>query len=622
MDVNKKMKRKFYGRQWLFEKIHDTVEKGKNLDSPKYRGVAILGQAGSGKTSVCLQLLYPNESDSIQKELSENIIACHFCEADNQKSLDVGQFIRNLALQLCKHERLANYKQQYNSSDIQDLAEKEHKNEDIINIFKKVIVDPLNSCEVQNQKLILIVDSIDESLFEGNTSDTNVITICSLLVIALQQNLLPPWLRLIITARRQSRDVMKMFSGLRKITLDDLKKLYIVKDVQQYILDRLDAEPDLRQHLTRNTAEQFNLLHVKSNGCILYLEQILDNVIKGVLTIEDVSDIPGTLNGLYLWLCQRLFTEDVYDTHLRAILETFLAAKQNLSFDDLFNIIRLVNDCVDEKDIHDTLDTLSPMLVEEDGSYHFIHHSFSEWLIDVKHCTRRFLCNVAKGHAMLAVYFMCGGKTLTLQENERFLSHLLQSQYPSSDPSKVEQWLEWSGVRAEEASSLGDIRSESAHKLGEVQTTLLLSEVSSPSKKNDHVKPCTPVNNNLDEEDKDWTPLLKAAHSGNCKEVHSLLQNGADVNFIDRSGKTALSVASGEGHVKIVHDLINCGAEINTRDSNGCTPLRAAARCGSSDIVALLLKHGAIPDLADNNQRTALRAAAWGGHTDIGKLFW
>ena len=623
MDVNKKMERKFYGRQWLFERINDTVEKGKNLDSPKYRGVAILGQAGSGKTSVCLQLLCPNESDSIQKELSGNIIASHFCEADDQESLDVSQFIRNLALQLCKHEKLANYKQHYNSSDIQDLVKKEHKNEDIINVFKKVIADPLKTCEVKNQKLLLIVDSVDESLFESTSPDSDVITICSLLVIALQQNLLPPWLKLIITARRQSRDVMKMFSGLKKIALDDLKKSYVVKDVQQYILDRLDAESDLRKHLTRHTAEQFNLLHVKSNGCILYLEQILDNVIKGVLTIEDVSDIPGTLNGLYLWLCQRLFIEDVYNTHLRPILETLLAAKQNLSFDDLFNIIKLVNYDVDKKDVHDTLDTLSPVLVQEDGRYHFVHHSFSEWLIDVKHCTRRFLCSVAKGHAMLAVFFMCGGKTLTLQENERFLCHLLQSQYPSSDPTKVEQWLKWSGVRAEDAGSLGDIRSESAHKLGDVQTTLphCEDEVCAPTR-NDHVKSCAPVNNNIEEEDKDWTPLLKAAHSGNCKEVHSLLQKGADVNFIDRSGKTALSVASGEGHVKIVHDLINCGAEVNTRDANGCTPLRAAARCGSSDTVTLLLKHGAIPDLADNNQRTALRAAAWGGHTDIGKSLW
>lgn len=613
------MKRKFYGRKWLFEKIHDTVFKGKAVEQelPRYRGVAILGQAGSGKTSVCQQLLHPNENDSIQKALSANIIAYHSCESDSQQSCDVGQFIRNIALQLGKHEKLAKYKELYNSNNIQDIVNKEHQNEEIINVFKKVIVDPIKSCDVQDHRLLLIVDSIDESLFEGGSSqDTDVITICNLLVISLQQNLFPPWLRLIITARRQSRDMMKMFSGLKKITLDDLKKSYVVKDVQQYILDRLDSEPALRKHLTRHTAEQFNLLHVKSNGCILYLEQILNNVIKGVLTVEDISDIPGTLNGLYLWLCQQLFSEDVYNKHLRSILETLLAAKQSLSFNDLCSIMKLVNDGVSDQDIHNMLDTLSPILVQEDGCYRFVHHSFSEWLIDVKHCTRRFLCSVAKGHAMLAVYFMCGGKTLTLLENERFLSHLLQSQYPSSDPTKVEQWLKWTGVRAENA---GSLRSESSPKLDHVKAAFPQCETMYHTQTKSDVESGACMNYNHEEEDMDWTPLLKVAHDGDCEKVHALIQKGADVNFIDRSGKTALSVASSEGHVKIVHDLINCGAEINTRDSCGCTPLRAAARYGSSDIVTLLLKHGAIPDLADNHQRNAMRAAAWGGYTDIGK---
>ena len=34
--------------------------------------------------------------------------------------------------------------------------------------------------------------------------------------------------------------------GFRKISLDDLRKAYIVKDVQQYILHRLDQEEALR----------------------------------------------------------------------------------------------------------------------------------------------------------------------------------------------------------------------------------------------------------------------------------------------------------------------------------------------------------------------------------------
>lgn len=45
----------------------------------------------------------------------------------------------------------------------------------------------------------------------------------------------------------------------------------VVRDVQQYILSRLDQDYSLRQHIRRETAEMLNQLHIKSNGCFLYL---------------------------------------------------------------------------------------------------------------------------------------------------------------------------------------------------------------------------------------------------------------------------------------------------------------------------------------------------------------
>jgi len=65
-----------------------------------------------------------------------------------------------------------------------------------------------------------------------------------------------------------------MFTGFRKIGLDDLTKSHVVRDVQQYILYRLDSEQPLRQHLSRDTAEILDKLHVKSNGCILYIKMV------------------------------------------------------------------------------------------------------------------------------------------------------------------------------------------------------------------------------------------------------------------------------------------------------------------------------------------------------------
>lgn len=82
----------------------------------------------------------------------------------------------------------------------------------------------------------------------------------------------------------------------------------MVRDVQQYILSRLEKEPALRRHLTRETAASLNMLHIKSHGCLLYVEAVLDGVADGSVLLRDIPEIPGTLNGLYLWLCQRLFT--------------------------------------------------------------------------------------------------------------------------------------------------------------------------------------------------------------------------------------------------------------------------------------------------------------------------
>lgn len=84
--------------------------------------------------------------------------------------------------------------------------------------------------------------------------------------------------------------------------------LQVIRDIQQYILSRLESEESLRQHMSKDTAEMLNQLHIKSNGCFLYLERVLDGVGEGCIILREVKEIPGTLNGLYLWLCQRLLS--------------------------------------------------------------------------------------------------------------------------------------------------------------------------------------------------------------------------------------------------------------------------------------------------------------------------
>lgn len=64
--------------------------------------------------------------------------------------------------------------------------------------------------------------------------------------------------------------------------------------------------------MSRDTAEMLNQLHIKSNGCFLYLERVLDGISDGCVVLREIKDIPGTLNGLYLWFCQRLLSSKYF----------------------------------------------------------------------------------------------------------------------------------------------------------------------------------------------------------------------------------------------------------------------------------------------------------------------
>ena len=68
--------------------------------------------------------------------------------------------------------------------------------------------------------------------------------------------------------------VSRLFTGFRKLSLDDITKSHVIHDIQQYILYRLDSDDNLRKHLNKDTAEILDKLHVKCNGCLLYIELV------------------------------------------------------------------------------------------------------------------------------------------------------------------------------------------------------------------------------------------------------------------------------------------------------------------------------------------------------------
>ncbi|KAJ8981865.1 hypothetical protein NQ317_008212 [Molorchus minor] len=311
--------------------------------------------------------------------------------------------------------------------------------------LKRALLFPLLEIDPPKTSLFILIDSIDEHSFVYSNStltrskprerSSQSKTIAELL--ANHHHLFPQWLLLVCTARKQSKSIAKMFTGFRKLSLDDLRKSQVVRDVQQYILARLDQENSLRQHISRDTAEMLNQLHIKSNGCFLYLEKVLDGVSDNFIVLREVREIPGTLNGLYLWLCQRLFNRRQF-AKVQPILNVILAAKCALSEPLLFDIIKVYSPKMSYDDFKKRFHLIRRVIVvSKSGAMRLFHHSFAEWLLDIKHCTQKYLCNIFHGHCILAMYYTLHAKLLNNQEIYDYAFHLTRmEQYLSEKPSQ------------------------------------------------------------------------------------------------------------------------------------------------------------------------------------------
>lgn len=300
-------KKRFFCREWAFMKLSHCLEQ---RPASKTCGTLIVGGPGSGKTALCAELAWPSNGASAkyQRSLNRRLLARHFCQTRSEASLSPAQFVRSLVAQLLQtssdrihrpspvstsptisttevtniittmsepikttttpattasttavltsKEAIAEaYAEKLKTDpEIQAALQPDVLDKDPDDALKKALLFPLLEVEPPKNSLFLLVDSIDEGQILNSplvgTRDSRrenyhaSRTIAELL--ANHHHLFPQWLLLVCTARRQSKTISRMFTGFRKISLDDLRKSQVVRDIQQYILARLDQEDALR----------------------------------------------------------------------------------------------------------------------------------------------------------------------------------------------------------------------------------------------------------------------------------------------------------------------------------------------------------------------------------------
>ena len=117
----------------------------------------------------------------------------------------------------------------------------------------------------------------------------------------------------------------------------------------------------------------------------------------------------------------------------------------------------------------------------------------------------------------------------------------------------------------------------------------------------------------------DQPALSVAANAASEAIIQELLRAGADINYVDNRGVTALGLAALHGRIGTVRALLKAGADPNGDSEADFRPLILAANAGHEHLVEVLLDAGAEIDALGVGGQTALMVAAFAGRVQVAK---
>ena len=196
---------------------------------PTNRGVLITGCPGSGKTALILSLVdrscfgAPAVREAVREGgggggggedqarlLADQVVAYHFCQADNAPTCRVAELVHSLAAQLSQAPQLTDY-HSYLQSHPASLAllSPRHCAAQPDTVLRSAVLQPLASLPQPPGHCLVLLDGLCEA--EQHRPDYGD-TVASFLLSHL--HLFPPWLRLVLTSRTGTLPALRSHSGL------------------------------------------------------------------------------------------------------------------------------------------------------------------------------------------------------------------------------------------------------------------------------------------------------------------------------------------------------------------------------------------------------------------------
>ncbi|CAM0913531.1 unnamed protein product [Alopecurus aequalis] len=117
-----------------------------------------------------------------------------------------------------------------------------------------------------------------------------------------------------------------------------------------------------------------------------------------------------------------------------------------------------------------------------------------------------------------------------------------------------------------------------------------------------------------------WHPLHTYALALQIPLMDRLLDDGVDIDLVDKDGFTPLHKAIIGKKEAVISHLLRKGANPHVRDRDGATPLHYAVQVGALQTVKLLIKYKVDVNVADVDGWTPLHLAVQSRNRDIAKI--
>ena len=608
----------FTGRQWLYREIEDAF-RDKHM-----AGVQIVGSPGSGKSALSCNLICSRSSSPI---IHNSILGYHFCKYSDKNTQMAGKFVRNLAEMIARRLPEYGYLVSNNSFIKRSLKEDCIHYQDPVGCFQLAVLSPLrNLTNKPRENWFVVLDALDECITQGESGHSIVYLLNNKI------HLFPPWFKVIVTLRNESEAFLRS-SKVKTIVIDP-EDSRNVEDLEIFVTTRLLQETPLLPRLTwwfgddsvNSITKLTTEVLSKSQGNFLFVNELLNNWEQTTTELRNVFDLPKSLGDLFYTYFKRLYPSKESFKSVRHILELLVSTFEPLTHNQMFDLLKVRENSLDEYDFKNRLRELGHFLkIGKDNTLTLYHLSLTEWLTSEEN--QVYFVSKKKGHETFCDYYFGVVGDRTKNRTKNFTLDLAQHIVLSgSKEAYVQEFLRLPSQTINSSDPLNNrTLLHSAATIDNRDALELLFR---------HFSCVDCVDN------RGITPAFLAAERGFVDNLAFLVKKGAKINhktktmvafykanFVRGSLNFAIEplmenyLTIFDAVLKTYFKIIEPVDESKSKHFDS-TMLHAAAQGGRVSVVHFLIENNANLSLSNGVQLTAIQIAAEKGHLEVVKTLY